>query len=675
MALRLLIAILILAVPAEISGCGPFEPEPLFTTTLGPVNPDQFARGELGILQPGYERFYQVIAYRHLSGVPLNDAELRAILSPGPERLASMPSPGRVENPNPWLAARNKAPGIKRIDYIDPNRVVNDSGHFEIFENCHDDAFRTAAATLGELIGKFGATDPVIADWIAAQDTVFSNCSPNVWTKKPEPFIPQPAADPRLHPYSVYQIAAAKFYSRQYDEARQDFQAIARDQASPWHDLAPYLAARCLIRAGKLEEAEGELQRIAGDGELSRWHAAAQGLLTYVRVQLHPQQRMHEAALALVRARSEATISRDLTDYRFLFDKNIKPEPGDDLTDWIISFQAGGAGALETWRAKRTLPWLVAALQSCKPKDQATPELLAAARTVKPDSAAYVTVGFDMVRLLPEAEARAKADELLKATIPLDARNQLRAERMRLAQTFDDFLRFAPRRPVAEQALTIEPPREPREYLDNDSTIILNRDVPLSKLKEASASDLLPQHVRDELRRVISARTVLLSASPRFDDVFALLKSPGSRPFVSPGYGRSTKELDKIDNLRDNWWCTFTPDRSRDSNFWNQTPNYPGSASEHVFVSPAERVQADAEWAKLRSLGTAPNWLGSLTISFAQAHPQDSRVPEALHLVVRATRYGCTDAETGDISHRAFDLLHRRYPNSEWTKQTPYWFN
>ena len=66
--------------------------------------------------------------------------------------------------------------------------------------------------------------------------------------------------------------------------------------------------------------------------------------------------------------------------------------------------------------------------------------------------------------------------------------------------------------------------------------------------------------------------------------------------------------------------------------------------------------------------------LAAQTLAFAQAPPQDPRVPEALHLVVRATRYGCTGDQTGDFSHRALDLLHRRYPAAEWAGKTPYWF-
>jgi hypothetical protein len=51
-------------------------------------------------------------------------------------------------------------------------------------------------------------------------------------------------------------------------------------------------------------------------------------------------------------------------------------------------------------------------------------------------------------------------------------------------------------------------------------------------------------------------------------------------------------------------------------------------------------------------------------------------VPEALHRLVVVTRYGCRngDASIEQISKAAFDLLHKQYPKSQWTAQTPYWF-
>jgi hypothetical protein len=406
---------------------------------------------------------------------------------------------------------------------------------------------------------------------------------------------------------------------------------------------------------------------------LARWHVPANGLLGYVRVRLHPAERMHELALALVRPNSEATIGQDLIDYLTQFDKDVKPQPSDDLTDWILSFQSGGAGGLEKWRARHTLPWLIAALQAAKPGDAAAPELLAAARQVKPDSPAFVTVGYHMVRLLPPDDAHAKAAELLAGNLPLAARNQFRAKRMELARNFDEFLEFASRRPVAEasdEGVRLLVPDATEDYLDADAADILNRDIPLALLKQAAASSRLPDRIRQELGRVASVRALLLSDSPPFDEVLALLNMPGMRPYIDSGYGRYTRELAKIDSYRDNWWCSsgaiYVP-----FNSILRKPTFPGAP----FLSAADREQAAAEWKKLQSLPTAPDWFVAQTLAFAQAHPQDPRVPEALHLAVRATRYGCTDTATGDLSHRAFDLLHRRYPDNEWARKTPYWFD
>jgi hypothetical protein len=61
-------------------------------------------------------------------------------------------------------------------------------------------------------------------------------------------------------------------------------------------------------------------------------------------------------------------------------------------------------------------------------------------------------------------------------------------------------------------------------------------------------------------------------------------------------------------------------------------------------------------------------------IEWSKQNPRDPRVPEALHLAVRATRYGQADPETTNYSRAAYTLLHRRYPGSPWAKKTPYWF-
>ena len=118
-----------------------------------------------------------------------------------------------------------------------------------------------------------------------------------------------------------------------------------------------YLAARCLIRAGQFAEAETELRSVAADPALTRWHAPAGRLLDYVEAHLHPAERMHQLALALVRPDSEATIGQDLIDYRMLFDRNIAPQPNDDLADWIPQLPGRWCWRRREMARRHTLPW------------------------------------------------------------------------------------------------------------------------------------------------------------------------------------------------------------------------------------------------------------------------------------------------------------------------------
>ena len=54
-------------------------------------------------------------------------------------------------------------------------------------------------------------------------------------------------------------------------------------------------------------------------------------------------------------------------------------------------------------------------------------------------------------------------------------------------------------------------------------------------------------------------------------------------------------------------------------------------------------------------------------LAFANTHPADPRIPEALHWIVHASHFGASHNQSG---RRAFELLHHRYPNSVWAKRT-----
>src|SRR5581483_11717289 len=137
--------------------------------------------------------------------------------------------------------------------------------------------------------------------------------------------------------------------------------------------------------------------------------------------------------------------------------------------------------------------------------------------------------------------------------------------------------------------------------------------------------------------------------SKKFAAIYLVLKYPGARPYVDAGTGR-TVTLDKIDDYRDNWWCTFGRTVDPESPVAKRAAKTPAPA----FLTAAQKAAASAEWKRLTTLGTAPNYLCAQAIKWANLKPDDPRAPEALHLAVRATRYGCTDDQTGVASKQAY---------------------
>ncbi len=89
------------------------------------------------------------------------------------------------------------------------------------------------------------------------------------------------------------------------------------------------------------------------------------------------------------------------------------------------------------------------------------------------------------------------------------------------------------------------------------------------------------------------------------------------------------------------------------------------------FVDKAMLAQAKAETAALAGLPLAGELFGREVMRYAVRHPADARLPEALHLVVRATRYSEVES---DISREAWSLLHRRYPADPWTRRTRFYY-
>ncbi len=70
-----------------------------------------------------------------------------------------------------------------------------------------------------------------------------------------------------------------------------------------------------------------------------------------------------------------------------------------------------------------------------------------------------------------------------------------------------------------------------------------------------------------------------------------------------------------------------------------------------------------------------PNYFAEIILAYTQSHPNSSRVPEALSLATKMTKYStCKNDDTSKYSKKLYDVLHNKYPSTTWAKQTPFFY-
>ena len=440
------------------------DSEDIFTQQSDPDAPyGKFVAGRLGILETTYRVRHLLVAYNTLSGRGLSPSEQKAALA-----AESFYNSSEDTNANA-PANQDQKPGTGHAlwndVYVERKVPGND---YQTFANCLDDAFANADATLADRRAHYarpGQPDPPeIANWIAGQQAVFSNCPGAGQT-------PQPAPDNAplwLRQDRAYQSAAAAFYNLDYSTALTDFRAIAADHASPWSPLAHYLIARTYIRKAlvpysftaetpeKIEasnaavrvglaQARDQLQSILRDPAMEPLHAPSGHLLDYVMLRLDPAAQAGELARRLTEskpARSSAAAPdpdylQNVIDLTFAYNSmqlysarpapksanttaqsDATPKPRQPLIRWLSdlgrnpvgspppSFDARRADALASWRATHAPQWLVAALSIADPGSSDSADLIAAARAVPATSPAFPSVTYHRLRLAAAAPAQ-----------------------------------------------------------------------------------------------------------------------------------------------------------------------------------------------------------------------------------------------------------------------------
>ncbi len=738
------------------SACGPFYDDAIYSYSLHPDLPLQFfADGNLGLVEPTFARSYLFVAYRTLYGKPLTVTEQNQALSLWRFRLGT----GSNDDDSAselWLKARNKAAagstGLAKLDSISKYRQVGGEDDYNPYLNCTADAFTQATKTLQDKVTKYGAGSNEVREWLAAQDKVFCHCGGRSYdySKKvtsPEPPFPEPApasASEEVKQERAYQIAAAHFYAKNFDEAAKQFGLIALDTTSPYKKISAYLVARCLIRKATLSSNKGvdqvallaardKLVELQNDPSLTSLKESVTSLLKFVGVRLDPAVALTDISKRLVSG-TDATFYDDMEVYVYLLDNAFKEDSeesatthkvddsklaaamrADDMTDWIWTFssddQQSTDHAIERFRKDKSLAWLICAAAKLKGNEPMALEILSALAAVPKSSAGYVTAGYQQARILSarsaEAQARAIIDTTLKVTKAPSAVNKLNLLKLNLANSLDEMLALSYCSPAlvvgeAEGAFLAEQWAEDDKkkivayktlapVLRPEAAVVLNQRLPLAQFLLAAESERIPRGLRADFAQAAFCRSVLLhdsasaskaglllrksmpaltnsltnydQAAPDskdFSAAFMMLKNPGSRPYITAGVARTTA-FNHLDDYQDNWWDAIKADTA---------VKYPGKD----FIKASELTKAKAELTVINSASPAANYLGKVVTEYAKAHKSDPRVPEALHMVVRATKLGATNSGTSAMSKLAFQLLHQNYKGNAWTLKTPYFY-
>lgn len=485
-----------------------------------------------------------------------------------------------------------------------------------------------------------------------------------------------------------------------------------------------------------LTQAQSQLNDILADSTMNEFHSSAKRLLGLVGFRAKPREQRRKLAENLVQKTENTNIYNDLVDYIWLLDKveyeardrglerenkeaeaagkeynydyNLKrqdvsnAELGADLTDWLFTYQSedGFAHAFSKWKETKSLAWLTAAISKAGKDSPNLTELLAEANKIKPDSAAFATVRFHEVFLLNEINKRPEAIQKLNevlpnlAKYPRSTQNEFLALRTLFADNLEDFLKYSQRQPATfvwsddanEKGDDLKGDKvlgiwKDRPMFDRDSTGVFNQKMPLSMLREAVLSPNLPNHLKKFLVIAVWTRAFVLgnqaiqseftplmtkfapeykvsATTSEANSLLALGRNPTIQIYVDSGYGRSNSDTTSIDSIRGNWWCIQD----------DQNVKSP------AFINSSHKKTAEAEQAKIAALGESSTLLARWAVEFANKNMTNPNTPEILHLAVRATRYGCRDESTLKFSKAAFDILHKRFPRSEWTKKTPYYF-
>jgi hypothetical protein len=718
-----------------VLGCGPQQCESyFFNKPWGYANLEitgleldvpfsAFSDSHMGIMRPGMSVLYLLAAYREWGGRPLSRNEY-ALLEQAAHRLlyneklfndilegrqiSSTPMEQAIENAEnaptgyeTWHKAASRVPGSEVPRFISTSKSIVSSKDgvetYRYFENCTNDAFSKAASKLNALVDSLGASHPAVLRWILNQNRVYENCGDENKKIILPKTLPEDASREEIHHYN-YQVASSYFYALDFNKSAQLFEAIAKDPEAPDQALAAYLVVRSYYRSIVVQKGKGApffeaVKTFSSLASKSAYAEELKKLILHIKVIEDPAKALLELSHAL-EGQEGALTEQQLNDLFYLYKTREEFFKGADFIDWLTTYRDPKSfeKAYKTWREKKTLAWLIAALEVIPESASLPSDLLEATSLVPTNSKAHLTVRFLLARYYAKQSPQHSLNiinEVLKSTQPQSARNRFLDLRTQVADTFETFYESALQHPLMNTCMNGS--KVSLDFSEESSKTM--HQLPTNRLKEIVSHENTPHWFKGQTQSVLFVRSLLLGNTQEaeqhlrelsqnnqaFKSLYeslriennrerktllmhlAILRFPGLTLLSYPSYWRDFEKdqpdvIDRESGLRQNWWHDSDVSRAY------KAPR---------FLDKRDQEKAKAEWGKLQNVlkNGLTDYLCQKTLRWAESIPQEALLPELMHLCVRLSRF---DGVAPLSSFQVFKVLHGRYQNTEFSKKTPY---
>lgn len=603
------------------------------------------------LIDPGWRPHYLVLAWARAHGKRFGPAELRTLLA---ERdLTHRDGPRVREALRTWRQARRNA-GATPVE-VEAHRQQDYAHRLA----CPPDAFLSAAETLNDRRQRYSPAE--LQAWLAAQDAVFAQCA---HPDAPLPTEAERGSSAEVRADREYQRAAALLLRGEHALAAEAFDAIAAT-SSRWSDLASYRSAYARYLTDTISVLELRARRDA----------------------VHDTKARRALQQLVDRSRYRAPSADPIALAEELGERLVHEDVGEDVVrvvrDIVALSRRGAAGC-------RELPLLASAGELPPECHATTPllEVLVAAHREAPhaspargDTVLALNHHYHRVaRLLHRGREEDARRALARLASIIDASSAS------TRNAFDTLRLYANPAPLRASALL--------RRVEDGGLIVMSdgrqllRSQPSRRWLPLLAD--LPAPFAERLARDGLARTLLVgSSNPRPFAEWLAEHSRDPEPragLVSALAERSSRRRERsllLVLVRAHGYELAVEDELGSHSYDRARAGCRlGRCHAHspAFVS-ATRAPTELRASRNRRRLLSERRLdriGRLVTTLARRAPATAQVPELLHRFVwmtgRASVHRQTSDATGELSREAFRILHRRYPDSEWTERTQHWY-